>query len=729
MDIHFQSLIENIQDIVTLMKPDGTIVYESPAIEQLLGYQPDELMGKNVFEFIHPDDALSVQETIQRALQKAGAREIVEHRFRQKDGSWRLLESRGTNLLEVPGIKGILVTSRDITEIRKTEEDLRLSEEHFKKTFDQSPIGKAMVSNDHRFLRVNPALCDMLGYTAEELTRRTFMDITHPDDVPPSLQTAQQLNRGERALVKIKKRYIRKDGELLWVMVTASRIRDSAGKTLYTLSMIENISDRKQLEKALLSEHKLLANVISNIPHYVFWKDRNSVYLGCNDIFARAAGIEKPEYIVGKTDYDLAWKKEESDFYRKCDREVIESGVPKMDIEESQRQVDGKSTTLLTSKVPLRDASGQVVGILGIYADITERKKAEQYRSRLASIVETSVDAIISVDLEMIIVSWNPAAQRLFGYSAEEAIGKSINILTPPGQQEEVRALQERLKRGEVVISDGLRRKKDGGLVEVSWILSPIRDSQRKIIGFSGIHRDITERRQLEAMVRHADKMSAMGQLTAGLAHEINNPLTGVIGFAQMLLGDKTLTPQQRDDVETIHAQGQRCRAIIQDLLQFSHRREQQLGPVDIASVLQQVVRLVAYEWKTSGLTLEPRWDKAPPRIDGDADQLAQVFLNLIENARDAMENSPQKTLEISTAVKDQALLVHFKDTGEGVDWELRDKIFEPFYTTKPVGKGTGLGLSICFGIIQRHKGRILVDSKVGAGTTMTVELPILEGS
>ncbi len=231
--------------------------------------------------------------------------------------------------------------------------------------------------------------------------------------------------------------------------------------------------------------------------------------------------------------------------------------------------------------------------------------------------------------------------------------------------------------------------------------------------------------KEAQMQLVQSEKLAGIGQLAAGVAHELNNPLSGVLGFAQLLLDDKNLTVQQHKDVETICAQSQRCRMIIQNLLQFSRRKVSVNEPVDLAPLMKATVNLVKYDFSTSGIEIIQNMPDSLPMVFGDTNQLQQVFLNLITNARQAMEGGKAGRVLIEGEQADGVVRIHFKDDGPGIPSDIVGKIFEPFFTTKPVGKGTGLGLSICYGIVQQHHGDLRVVSTLGSGATFTVELPV----
>jgi signal transduction histidine kinase/ActR/RegA family two-component response regulator len=228
-----------------------------------------------------------------------------------------------------------------------------------------------------------------------------------------------------------------------------------------------------------------------------------------------------------------------------------------------------------------------------------------------------------------------------------------------------------------------------------------------------------------QAQLIQSEKLAGIGQLAAGVAHELNNPLSGVLGFTQLLLEDTSLTPQQRRDLDTIHTQSQRCRTIIQNLLQFSRRKDPKKESIDLLELLKATLELVRYDLSTSGLVITEKLPESLPLIFGDGQQLQQVFLNLITNAKHAMEGKEKKEVGIEAKVEQGKVVVKIRDNGSGIPVEARTKVFDPFFTTKPPGQGTGLGLSICYGIIQEHKAVLRFETEMNVGTTFIVEIPI----
>ena len=384
--------------------------------------------------------------------------------------------------------------------------------------------------------------------------------------------------------------------------------------------------------------------------------------------------------------------------------------------------------------------------------DITGRAETDRALRQFKAIIEASDDAIISKSLDGTIMSWNPGAEQLFGYTAQEAIGHSMMLIIPPDRLEEEPHILARLAAGEKVDHfETVRMHKDGHLVPISATISPIRDASHKVIGASKIARDITERRQaeaarlsLEGQLRESQKMEAIGTLAGGVAHDFNNILAAILGNTALARED--VSPNNHlalQSLEEIRKAGTRGRDLVQQILSFSRRQPVERKLIDMAEVIDESVRLLR---ATLPARLRIEVECAPdlPRVMADFSLMQQVIINLATNAMQAMRAGPGHIrIHADTAVLDAALAgqhpglaamaarhpgtalrLRLSDTGPGMDAATLARLFEPFFTTKQVGEGTGLGLSVVLGIVLTHEGAILADSRPGQGATFTVYLP-----
>jgi two-component system, cell cycle sensor histidine kinase and response regulator CckA len=408
--------------------------------------------------------------------------------------------------------------------------------------------------------------------------------------------------------------------------------------------------------------------------------------------------------------------------------------------ETIRRRKDGTLFPIELTVSPVRDATGVVIGAASIKRDISDRKTAAATSARLAAIVESSEDAIISKTLEGMILDWNAAAERMYGFSYDQIVGQSIYLLVPDHLKAEEQSILERVARGEHVAHyETMRRRKDGSQIDVALTLSPIHATDGKIIGASSIQRDITERKRAEEALRQASKMEAIGALAGGLAHDFNNQLYAVSGFAHFISRDSGLSPSGRADLLEIQKTTERMASLTRQLLAFA--RQQVLSPetLDLNAAVSDtspMLRRLLGAATNVELVLSP----GPKWVRVDRAQLVQVLLNLVINARDAMPNGGRieirtDTLEVSPGQVLDRLQVAVEpgayagltvtDEGEGIPPEHLSHIFEPFYTTKEVGIGTGLGLATVDGIVSQSGGHIQIRSSQGKGTRIKILFPL----
>ncbi len=539
------------------------------------------------------------------------------------------------------------------------------------------------------------------------------------------------------------------------------------------LVSFRDVTPAQEAEDALRKQTRLLTDLLDNIPHFVFWKDRDLNFLGCNRRFAESAGFESPRAIVGKSDYDLAWTREQSEWYRKCDREVMERGEPLLNIEETQQSADGTDRTVLTSKVPLVDDTGNVLGVLGIYADITERTRADQKLRLLDAAVRSSSSGIVVTDRQGAIVWVNPAFTNMTGYSPEEALGMSPRLLSSGRQDREFyRLLWDTILSGKVWKGELINQRKDGSRYTEEMTISPVRDAGGDLTHFVAVKQDVTESRILQSQLVQAQKLESIGQLAAGIAHEINTPtqfigdnihflqdaftslanlLDKYEGLAAALRAgtpvEATLTAVEAAvraaDIgylrgEIVQAVSQslegvsRVSRIVGAMKDFSHPDADRKQAADLNKAIESTLIVARNEWKYVA-DVETDYDLDLPLVSCRVGDINQVVLNLLTNAAHAIaevigDNGDKGRIRVSTRFLDDRAEIRISDTGAGIPKEIRSKVFDHFFTTKPVGQGTGQGLAIAHRVVvKNHGGTIAFDSEVGRGTTFVIRLPIGE--
>jgi PAS domain S-box-containing protein len=407
--------------------------------------------------------------------------------------------------------------------------------------------------------------------------------------------------------------------------------------------------------------------------------------------------------------------------------------------ESIRRHKNGTLFPIELSISPVRDGSGTIVGASSIKRDISERKRALETASRLAAIVESSDDAVISKSLDGTVLTWNPAAERMYGFQREEMIGRTIYDLIPDELKAEEQRILEQVSRGEHVAHyETFRRRKNGTHVDISLTLSPIRDANGIIVAASSIQRDISQRKVAEEALRQASKMEAIGVLAGGLAHDFNNQLYAVSGFAHFIARDPGLSPATRQDLIELQKVAERMASLTRQLLAFARQQVMSPETLDLNAAVEDT-RPMLQRLIGSNMTIELDLAPGPKWVRVDRAQMVQVLLNLVINARDAMptggririrttavEVSPGHVFDrLTTPVEAGAYAeLAVVDTGKGIAPEHLPHIFEPFYTTKEVGLGTGLGLATVEGIVAQSGGYIRVESAPNHGTTIRILLP-----
>ena len=368
-----------------------------------------------------------------------------------------------------------------------------------------------------------------------------------------------------------------------------------------------------------------------------------------------------------------------------------------------------------------------------------ERNRIAERLSQLASMIDCSSDAIIVYTLDGLIVSWNTAAEAIYGYSAGEMLGRQRNLLLEPDQPDDLPRIVGTLKRGESVKRfETVHVRKGGQRIDVSMTISPVKDAREQVIGAAAIARDVSDRKHLEKQLRQAQRMEAIGQLSGGIAHDFNNLLTIINGCCELLEPELPQSGPIRKNCDQIRKAGEKAASLTKQLLAFS--RQQVLEPrvLDLNAVVLDLEKMLK---RVIGEDIELRTvsDRSLGTVKADRSQIEQVIMNLIVNARDAMPNGGRLTIETANVVVDEAFArrhrpqkpgpyvrLSVRDTGIGMDAETQARIFEPFFTTKEVGKGTGLGLSTAYGVMRQSGGHIWASSQLGQGTTFEIYLPVV---
>jgi PAS domain S-box-containing protein len=504
-----------------------------------------------------------------------------------------------------------------------------------------------------------------------------------------------------------------------------------------TISLEHEIDEHKHTEQILDQNRSMLDQILNTTPQAIFWKDLNGRYIGCNNVFANDVGLKHPDQITDKTDYDLPWPKDEAEAYRADDLEVIESCKPKLHIVEPLQQADGSRLWIKTSKVPLVDKDGKVFGVLGVYEDISDRKRAEEELKIKENAIETSINGIALADLNGKITYVNKSFMSLWGYdSKDEIIGKMFPDFWQA--KEEALVLINRLKNEGQWLGEMIARKKGGETFIAQVSSGMIKNREGIPLCIMASYLDVSERHKYEDQIRQAQRLEAMGTLAGGIAHDFNNILSPIIGYAEIVQDEFKKGSEPWQNQQAILDAGFRARDLVGQILAFARQAEHERKPVQISNIIREVLKLLRSSLPTT-IEIRQNIEEASGLVNADPTQIHQIIMNLCTNAFHAME-STGGVLEISlTSVnvnsndyrvnnqlltQGQYLLLDITDTGCGMDQMIVNRIFEPYFTTKEKGKGTGLGLSVVHGIVKSCGGHIAVFSEPGKGTKFRIYLP-----
>ena len=579
---------------------------------------------------------------------------------------------------------------------------------------DIDAISDFIVVHDRtwRIVRTNRSLADHLGRSPVEL-------------VGEAVSSLRQLAQGEAALPcpfcldagLDKEEHIVSSAERIY-LVSTSRASGLAEEDTRTIHVLKDITDRREAERRY-------RELYDSIQEGLFFATPDGRFLDVNDAMVRMLGYSSREELLRDDVGSFLYP--EPGARSRLLAAMRKTGVLR-NHEETLRRKDGTLLHTLQNITAVRDSSGKIKQFRGLMLDVTDQKmfqaQLQRQRDFNQKILNATQSMILVLDTAGLISYANRRCYEA-GYKQEEMIGRRLVDLVDAAQRQEFDSALETTAHGHQVENLELRAKRsDGTLGHFSISLSPMRDEQNAVNSVVLVMTDITDAALLQAKLAHSERMATIGRLVSGVAHEVNNPLAAILGFTDLLLENPAVPQTAREDLQIILQETQRTKAIVQDLLSFARQRPVKRELVQLNSVLKQTTKLRSYDFLSHGVEVIERYDPNLPSVFGDAQQLQQVFLNLLNNAYDAIEESGRRgTIHLETRRMGDAVEVTIGDNGTGIVHV--DRIFDPFYTTKQPGKGTGLGLSICYGIVRAHSGEIQCWSNTNReGSTFSVRIP-----
>jgi two-component system NtrC family sensor kinase len=583
---------------------------------------------------------------------------------------------------------------------------------HWLEIFDA--ISDLIVVHDEtdKVLRVNRSLAAMIGVAPGELigvNMRALLALTNEQTLY-SCPFCRSMGEDNDEFVHpaLDRTYL----------VSTSRVHGASGEGLQTIHVLKDITDRREAERRY-------RELFDNIQEGLFFSTPEGRFVEVNDALVEMLGYSSREELL---QVDIPTEIYFSPEQRTLHSQLMEKDGHLRNFEAKLRRKNGSPVFTLINAFGMYDNLGQLLQIRGLMLDVTGlhtfQSELQRERDFSGKILNNTQSLIVVADTAGLI---SYANRRWYeaGFEQRELLGRPLLELAAPGYVRALSdALQTTLHGGQVDNIELQVMRGNGHIGQFSVNLSPMRDEQGTINSMVVVMTDITDSAQLRDKLVHAEKMAAVGQLVSGVAHEVNNPLTAILGFADLLLENPDMPENARKDLRVILQEAQRTKTIVQNLLSFARQMPPQRNAVQVNLILRRTIQLRSYDFSSHGVDVIEHLDEGLPDVLGDAHQLQQVFLNILNNAYDAVhEVGRHARIEIMTTKAGNAVEVSFRDNGSGI--ENPDLVFDPFFTTKEIGKGTGLGLSICYGIVKEHGGEILChNNSDGEGATFIVRFP-----
>jgi two-component system, sporulation sensor kinase A len=585
----------------------------------------------------------------------------------------------------------------------------------FNAMFRQSVIAMAITRMDGRLLFVNDAFCNLLGYKKEEIINETYKKFTHPSDIEVNSKKLAELLEGRICHFQIEKRYIHKTGQVVWGLLSVNLIYDESRSPVYIMAQIQNITEKKEIEATLLEKDKKFRIIAENSSDRIIVLNDKSNYIYVSPAFTTQLGFEQAE-LTGLSALDLIHPDDKQTFHHAI-KSVVESDIDvTVSITYRIQHKDGHYVWTEANLKCIKDnGNGHLNEILLMCRDITERKKIEkklhESNRRIHNILESISDGFVAIDSEARFIFVNRAAVKILKTSRDKLLGYVCEEVLPEFITPELLRYFEIVKQENRAVKFEMYSEN----LEATFAIRmyPIED----IISIYFL--DITEQKKMEEWLKKTEKLSLVGQLAAGVAHEIRNPMTSIRGFMQLVKSTKEFKDFY---IDIILSELERTEAIIYEFLSLAKPNETTgMEKTSINGILDNVIHLLEAQALIHGVKIINNTEEENHVIECNGNQMKQVFLNIIQNAIEA--SSKNNSIHVFLkAIDDNSILIRIVDEGCGISSDRLPKLGEPFYSTKE--KGTGVGLLVTYKIIEGHQGKLNFTSEEGKGTTVDIVLP-----
>ena len=734
----FQSIAELGNDGILVFDKNHRIEFANKMATEITGYSNKELLKMSVLPLLGKPDQSFIEDLFVHP-ERYGQKTCTEAQLLTSNGEVKEAEIC-IALAKTPlGARKGYAYLRDITESKRMERRIREATQQFEKIAEMGDDGIVVFDQTFKIIFANQMASEITGIPKEDLIGRNFFTVIGKEDKEFLEGTVTRgVGIGEKLCTEMN--ILSPQGFVKDAEVCIALAKSDTGE-VKTYAYIRDITERKKFERDLRDSEEKLRNLFERVRHGLFISSKEGKFLDCNQaLLDMLEYTTKEEFLKINIAQDLYVNPED----RNTLKERIERDGHVEDWEVEFKKKNGDKITVLLTGYPIKDEKGEVVGYQGINLDISDRKQIEnelrEANEFFKNLIESSVDGIIAADMEGNIFIFNKGAEALTGYAAEEVIGKlHITKIYPEGVAKEIMKKLRSPEYGGVgkFIPTQLNvLNRSGEKIHVQLSAALIYNSVGNEIASVGIFTDLRSRIMMEKKLQEthlqlvsSEKMASLGKLAAGIAHEINNPLGGILIYSSLMIEDLPEEDSRRGDLARIVQEAGRCKEIVKSLLEFARQTEPKMEPTDINRAINDGLFFLVNQALFHNIRIVKNLDSFLPFVRGNASQLKQVFMNIIVNAAEAIHGNGVLTITTSPTPDRKAVLVEFTDTGEGIPEENLTRIFDPFFTTKDVGKGTGLGLATSYGIVEDHGGKIGVKSKVGEGTTFTIELPVHQGT
>ena len=733
---YFRTLIETSSDAIVLLDVDGKVLYQTPSTEKILGYSLAEMQEMDGIELIHPDDRAGDNKMFEGILSNPGAVFQSKHRVKHKNGSYIHIDGTYRNLLHDENIKAIVYSYKDITEQVLSEQVLIESENRFRRAFEDSAIGMGLTSIEEnsmgRWLKVNRSLYEMLGYTEAELLSRTFMQITHPDDLAMDLSAQDRILEGESDTYRLEKRYIHKNGNFIWINLNVSIVRDKDKQPIYLVAQVENITEKVESQ---IKFQNLVENFIVGV--YIL---QNGKLVYVNPRIMEETGYNE-EDIIGMP-YDQFIYRDDQEFVTSITDSREKGLIDTVRYEARVIKKDGQSLwyEIIGSTTTYKGATA----LMGTMVNISERKavyeELAKSEANLRSIFDTTNVSYLLLDTNYKIIALNQHMKDVYVDVADVELKEGNNLVESliPERRERAKAIYDRVIQTNKAEDYESSYLKDGKYTHFITNVKPIHDG-KKLIGICISTIDITERKNALEQLKHLNENlenqakelaisnAELEQFAYVASHDLQEPLRMVTSFLAQLEKKYTdvLDDKAKQYIYFATDGAKRMRQLILDLLEYSRvgRTESDLEDVNLNELIQDVLMLFRRNIEETNATIRV---KDLPTLNILKTPMRQVLQNLLGNALKYQKSGVAPIVEITCTERKTAFEFTVSDNGIGIEPEYFDQIFIIFKRlhNRAEYAGTGMGLAITKKIIEHMGGKIWVTSKQGEGTAFHFTIP-----